>query len=378
MTSIAIVQARMGSSRLPGKVAMKIAGIPALVLMLERVRGITDETVVATSTEAIDDKVVELATSAGIPVVRGSESDVLSRYVQTLDSYPADIIVRLTADCPLMDPALIRLGLNTHVARHADFTSNTLVRTYPDGLDVEVMTSKALREAAAEAVDPVEREHVTPFIIRRPERFKLVTFRDDALLGDLRWTLDSQDDLLSIQHIAHRVADLRTAPWQDFLTPDDGSTLPRERIRLRPAQSGDSQFALTLRNDPTALKWRRDTSEVSTEEHAQWFASAMFSPAERIWIATINERAVGQVRVRVRSGVGTTSIDVATPSRGQGFATPILLGLQDRIRCDFQVTELRAMVHEDNLASAKSFSRAGFHELSHRDGAFRSFVWQRF
>src|SRR5204862_6675946 len=133
--------------------------------------------------------------SVGVPVVRGEEADVLSRFALALDTHPADTIVRLTADCPLADPAIVADALALHDRAGAAYTSNSLVRTFPDGLDVEVIAATALRDAHAEAADPLEREHVTPFVYRRPERYRLRALRTPELLGDERWTVDTAADL---------------------------------------------------------------------------------------------------------------------------------------------------------------------------------------
>ena len=158
MTTLCVIQARMGSTRLPGKVLADLGGRPMLAFMLARVaplvgRGV-EEVVVATSDGAIDEPVAEVARAAGVAAVRGSEHDVLGRYLLALEDHPADTVVRLTADCPLTDPALVSEVLALHRRAGADYTSNTLIRTFPDGLDVEVMAAAALRTAAAEARRP--------------------------------------------------------------------------------------------------------------------------------------------------------------------------------------------------------------------------------
>src|SRR5205823_13375067 len=173
-----VVQARMGSTRLPGKVLADLGGRPMLQFMLERLRRLpVSELVVATSTEPGDDAVAALGATLGVRVVRGPEHDVLARFEQALEAHPAEHVVRLTGDCPLADPEVIVATLELHHERHADYTSNVIPRTFPKGLDVEVARAEALRVAAAEAEDPAEREHVMPFLYRHPERFRLATLR---------------------------------------------------------------------------------------------------------------------------------------------------------------------------------------------------------
>jgi spore coat polysaccharide biosynthesis protein SpsF (cytidylyltransferase family) len=213
-----IVQARMGSTRLPGKVLMEIDGTPLLVFLLSRLAPLAvDHVVVATSDQPADDAVASTAAELRTPVVRGSEHDVLARFGQALDAYPADHVVRLTADCPLVDPAVVAAALDTHARSGADYTSNTLVRTFPDGLDVEVMTAQAVRAAVAEARDPDEREHVTPFIYRRPNRYRLRGVCSGQHLGHERWTIDTIDDLVAVRGIVEHVPNPRTAGWMQIL-----------------------------------------------------------------------------------------------------------------------------------------------------------------
>jgi spore coat polysaccharide biosynthesis protein SpsF len=208
----------MGSSRLPGKVLEPLAGQPVLALLLARLQPLADaRLVVATSDLPQDDPVVELARAQGVAVVRGSEADVLSRFLVALEAFPAQEVVRLTADCPFLDAALVHAVRSVHHELGVDYTSNTLQRTFPDGLDVEVIAADALRAAAVEASDPDEREHVTPFVYRRPDRFRVASVELAEPLGHERWTLDSADDLADLQAMAARLDDPVTASWQDVL-----------------------------------------------------------------------------------------------------------------------------------------------------------------
>lgn len=358
----------MGSTRLPGKVALEIGGRPALVLMLERILGAADTTVVATSTQAVDDEVVALAQSVGVPVVRGPEDDVLRRFALALDAHPADTLIRLTADCPFADPALIREAVNMHHDTGADYTSNTLIRTYPDGLDVEVMTADSFLIACSEAFDFTEREHVTPFVVRRPERFALRAFRTDLLLGDLRWTLDTQDDLRELRDIATAVPDVVSATWGTFLAHIDPAPDNSPSLRLRPAIASDSDMAATLRNDPEAYRFFRQPAPVSDADHREWYIRHLFDPSTRIWTGVVNSTPVGQVRIAVTAGRAIVSIGVLPDFRGEGFSSRMLSRLLDALHADFQVRRLVADVHPENPASFAAFAGAGFRETASIDG----------
>jgi spore coat polysaccharide biosynthesis protein SpsF len=204
----AIVQARMTSTRLPGKVLADIGGQPSLGLQLFRLRGGAelDALVVATSEEGSDDPIAEFCGQAGVRVVRGPLLDVLERYRMAAAELEADAIVRITADCPFIDPKVVDRVVARWRAGDEDFVGNCIEpRTYPVGMDTEVVSWPALRAAAAEAVDPFEREHVTPFVRRRPERFPAARVDLDPPRGDVRLTLDTVEDLELLRGVATRV-----------------------------------------------------------------------------------------------------------------------------------------------------------------------------
>jgi len=196
---LAILQARMSSTRLPGKVLADLAGAPMILRQIERLRRSTrlERIVVATSDQASDDPLAACLDAAGVAVFRGSLDDVLGRFIGAIAALgPVRTVVRLTADCPLADPALVDQTLALHHSSGADYTSNTPVRrSYPKGLDVEVFEAAALRAAAAETADPYDHEHVTPFLYRHPERFRLAGLEQAADEGEVRWTVDRPDDL---------------------------------------------------------------------------------------------------------------------------------------------------------------------------------------
>lgn len=195
---LAILQARMTSSRLPGKVLMPLAGAPLIVRQIERVSRARriDRLVVATSVETSDDALEKAVRREGIEVFRGSLNDVQARFIGALDACgPADHVVRLTADCPLTDPVVIDATIDTVLAAGADYGSNTPPhRTFPKGLDIEVMKADVLRRAAAEASTPEEHEHVTWALHRNPDRWTQAFYSQDADEGEVRWTVDRPDD----------------------------------------------------------------------------------------------------------------------------------------------------------------------------------------
>jgi spore coat polysaccharide biosynthesis protein SpsF len=200
---LAILQARMSSRRLPGKVLADIEGAPMLLRQIERIRRarLIDDLVIATSSDSTDDLLAEALGSAGVPVFRGALDDVLGRFAAVLQERPAEHVVRLTGDCPLADPDVIDAVIAHHLVGGSEITSNTVAPTFPDGLDVEVVAGSALFLAAKEARLPFEREHVTQFIYRRPERFRILNYALFQNLSHLRWTVDEPDDLAFVRAV---------------------------------------------------------------------------------------------------------------------------------------------------------------------------------
>ncbi len=200
---VGILQARMSSTRLPGKVMKPILGQPMLARQLERLlrcRAL-DQLQVATSDDASDDPIEQLCLSIGVVCFRGQLNDVLDRFYHCARGAGADHVVRLTGDCPLTDPALIAELVDFYLARGVDYASNCRPPSLPDGLDAEIFTFKALAEAWSEASDPHAREHVVPFIVRQPNRFSAANWSYSEDLSSLRWTVDEPEDLAFVTKI---------------------------------------------------------------------------------------------------------------------------------------------------------------------------------
>jgi len=216
----------MSSSRLPGKVLKPLAGAPMILRQIERVARATrlDRIVVATSVDASDDELADVVASAGVAVHRGSLDNVLARFVGALDRYgPAEHVVRLTGDCPLADPAVIDATIAHVTGAGADYGSNTPPhRTFPKGLDVEVMTAAALREAAARAASPEEHEHVTWGLHRHPELYRQAYLSQAADEGEVRWTVDFPHDYAFVSAVYEALY-----PENPAFTSDDVRKLVR-------------------------------------------------------------------------------------------------------------------------------------------------------
>lgn len=196
MSVVAFIQARIGSSRLPGKVMMDLGGKPVIARVIERVRKASgiDEVVVVTTFDRKDLPIVCLCAEAGLRIFCGSENDVLDRFYQAARLIEPDHVIRVTADCPVLDPMVIEKTLALHLLTSADYTSNTFAERFPDGEDVEVMTFAALQTAWKQASLLSEREHVTPYIRKHPELFRHASLVGEKDYSSMRWTLDTEKD----------------------------------------------------------------------------------------------------------------------------------------------------------------------------------------
>ncbi len=214
MRTAVIVQARTGSSRLPGKVLKPLAGRTVLAHVLERCRAIPGADVVccATTDRSEDDAIVEASENAGAVVVRGPEQDVLNRYAMAAEAVGADIVLRVTSDCPLIDPAVCASVLELRTSEAADFACNNMPPSWPHGLDCEVFTRQWLDRADREATAPEEREHVGPYVRSHPDARKVNLACAEEGGVHHRWTLDTPDDFAFMIAVFDRLPEGR-AGW---------------------------------------------------------------------------------------------------------------------------------------------------------------------
>ncbi|MCS6808539.1 MAG: glycosyltransferase family protein [Bacteroidota bacterium] len=204
---IAIVQARMSSTRLPGKVLKPLGSKPAIAQVIHQLSGANNihKIVVATSVDASDDPVVMWARRAHVEYTRGSLYDVLDRYYHAALHYKPDAIVRITADCPLLDAEVVDAVIERFLQGDCDYAANINPPTYPDGLDTEVMTFAALERTWKEATHPVEREHVTLYIRNHPKLFRIANVQHTEDLSKLRWTLDTPEDYAFLNKVVQKL-----------------------------------------------------------------------------------------------------------------------------------------------------------------------------
>jgi len=391
MTVVAIIQARMTSTRLPGKVMADLAGVPLLAYMLHRVFAAKrlDAIWVATTRNDTDAPIVHLCDHLGVAVFRGDEDDVLGRYAGTAAAAKADVIVRLTSDCPMIDAGLIDESVERFSAGTFDYLSNAIELSYPDGLDIEIFTRDALEQANREATLPFHREHVTPYMRTGVYQnvptgdFRVGQMRAPADFSHLRWTVDTADDLARVRRL---VGELPAGySWMDVLAlltrrPEllDEGTVETAAIQLRPAQSTDTDLLFAWVNSPdkraVALK---TTGRVARETHDAWFAARLASPQAGIWIAENGGRPVGQARLEQKDGALEVDIYVDGNARERGVGTAILDALRLEAARRWPGVPLLARIKADNMASRRLFAKAGYgrvvvapdHLIFHRDPA---------
>lgn len=246
---VAIIQARMGSSRRPGKTLADISGKPLIWHVVERTRAsqTVDAVVLATTSEENDQQLLRIAEEYGILGYAGSLNDVLDRFYQAACLSHAEIIVRVTADDPFKDPQVIDRVVTCLLENpELDYASNTIEPTYPEGLDIEVFTFKALERAWNEARLTSEREHVTPYIWKNPEKFNILNLRHSHDLSSLRWTLDYEEDLQFTREIYDRLYH-----GQIFLMDEILGLLAREPhlLEINQGKVRNAGYLLSLQQD---------------------------------------------------------------------------------------------------------------------------------
>lgn len=228
----AIIQARMGSTRLPGKVMLDLCGHPVIAHVVNRLNesNFIDKIIIATSLDSNNQPIIDFCKETNIDYFVGSEDDVLDRYYQTAINNKInddDIIIRITSDCPLIDPFVVDKVIEEHISNKNDYTTNVIECTYPDGLDCEVFNFNVLKEAWINANLSSQREHVTLYIRDNPDKFKLGNVKNNKDLSSLRWTLDEKEDFIFINEVYENLFDN-----DSFFSMDDIVHLLNEKPEL--------------------------------------------------------------------------------------------------------------------------------------------------
>lgn len=246
VNSIAIIiQARMSSTRLPGKSMAMVEGHPLLWYVVERCKASSADVVaVATSVDPTDDPIEGFCRQQNVPCMRGNLEDVLDRYYQAARKLGAETVVRVTGDCPLIDPQIIDQVIARFRHGDVDYVSNTIERRFPDGLDCEVCSLAALDRAWREATLKSEREHVTPYLYKHPERFRLGGVRAERDLSAMRWTVDEARDLEFLRAVVHRLGpDCRMNDIVELLEKEP------ELMRLNAGIQANEGYLKSVRED---------------------------------------------------------------------------------------------------------------------------------
>ena len=219
MRIVAIIQAHMGSTRLPGKVLLDLCGRSMLARVVRRAQRaeLIDEVTVACSTEAADEAIVTECDALGIRVYRGSDNDVLDRYHGAAKEFEADAVVRITSDCPVIDPEVSDKVIAKFIESGADYVSNTVDRSYPRGLDTEIVKRTCVDRAWAEATERFQRVHVTPYFYQNPAMFRILQVRGESDLSDMRWTVDTPEDYEFLSAIYRQFGGEDDFSWRDVL-----------------------------------------------------------------------------------------------------------------------------------------------------------------
>ena len=359
MKVVAIVQARMGSTRLPNKVMKPIGGVPMIELLLKRLvkcQGL-DQIVVATSVDTINQPLVEHVRRLGFACEQGSENDVLERYVQVAENHQADVVVRITGDCPLVDPVLVENCIREFHQQKVDYFSNTSPPTYPDGLDIEVMQLSALKQAADKTNKPFDREHVTPYI-RESKVFSKAALQNNADLSGLRWTVDDPEDFEVIANVFEHFSPNLHFGWKDVLTLqklEPGLFAANQKIsRNLGAMMGKGQklWQRAKRVIPGGNMLLSKRAEMFLPD--QW--PAYFSKAKgcKVWDLDGNEYIDMSVM-----GIGTNTLGYGHPEVDEAVMRTVQAGNMSTFNCPEEVHLAEKLIELHPWADMARFARSG-------------------
>ena len=356
---LAVVQARMGSTRLPGKVMKPLAGKTLIEVLVSRLRKAKtlDEVLVATTTEKTDDVLADHCKSKKIPVFRGSSEDVLKRYVDACRKYSASVVVRITGDCPLVDPQLVDLLVSSFVFQKVDYLTNTNPPSYPDGLDIEVFAFNALEKAVLEATTTAQREHVTPYIYESG-LFKTANIANQDDLSRERWTVDEPDDLKVVEAIFRHFYPRTDFSWTEVLELKKKSPkvfLPNQHIvRNEGANLGTGQKlwkrAKTIIPGGNMLLSKRPEMFLPD----RW--PAYFSKAKgcRVWDLDGKEYIDMSIM-----GIGTNILGYGHPEVDEAVRQVIDKGNMSTLNCPEEVYLAEKLIELHPWADMARFARSG-------------------
>lgn len=359
MKVVAVVQARMGSTRLPNKVMKPIGGVPMIELLLFRLSQAReiDQIVVATSVDERNQALIKYVRGLGYSCEEGSENDVLDRFVQAARTHSAEVVVRITGDCPLVDPKLVDDTIRHFQSAGVDYCCNNYPPTFPDGLDIEVCTIVALEQASQETNNPYDREHVTPYL-RESGRFNTVTVRHSQDLSGLRWTVDEHADFVVIEKIFQHFHPRIDFSWEEVL----------DLQNQQPAIFSCNQHI--SRNEGAAMGggqklWRRAKQIIPggnmlLSKRAEMFLPeqwpAYFSRAKgcKVWDLDGNEYTDMSIM-----GIGTNTLGYGHPEVDDAVRRTIDAGNMSTLNCPEEVSLAEKLVELHPWADMVRFARSG-------------------
>jgi glutamate-1-semialdehyde 2,1-aminomutase len=359
MTIVAIVQARMGSSRLPGKVMTSILGRPMIEILLERVSKAKrlDRVIVATSINAENQPLVDHLSQRGYDYFQGSEDDVLARYVSAAKQAGADIVVRITGDCPLIDAEIIDECVDRFLAADVDYLSNTINPSFPDGLDVEVMSFAALARAMEESATPFDHEHVTPYL-RTSGNFRIGTFQNDEDHSEKRWTVDDANDLTVVSGIFDHFAPDIHFTWKAVL-----ALYAREPALFD--ANAHSKRNSTIEDGSGQRLWRRAKKIIPggnmlLSKRPEMFLPdqwpAYFSKAKGCHVWDLDGREYVDMSIM---GIGTNTLGYGHPEVDEAVRQTIGAGNMSTLNCPEEVYLAEKLCELHPWADMVRFARSG-------------------
>ena len=354
-----ILQARTGSSRLPGKVLADLAGRPMLAFLVERLKrcALVDRCILATTELAEDDALAELGESLGLTVVRGSQNDVLSRFALAAEQTQANILIRITGDCPFIDPGLLEEMISEFRDQQFDYYSNGASPTYPDGLDVEIFTRQALFLAHSECVDAGQREHVTPWI-RDSGCCQLGHKRHPVDLSLLRWTVDEPEDLQVIRAVVAHFEGRSDFSWHDVLE------LAQQQPQFFAANAKITRNEGAVMGKGQKL-WRRAKRVIPggnmlLSKRAEMFLPeqwpAYFSKAKGCRVWDLDGRELIDMSIM---GIGTNLLGYGHPEVDDAVAATLAAGNMSTLNCPEEVLLAERLVELHPWADMARFARSG-------------------
>lgn len=343
--TIAIVQARMNSTRFPKKVMRKINGVPMIELLLKRLSlaKSIDKIILATSDNIVNEELVRFVTNLGYEVFAGSENDVLDRYYGAAAKYTPQTVIRITGDCPLMDPGLVDEIVNVFYESGVDYLSNTIVPTYPDGLDIEVFTYDSLKTAAEKADLPYDREHVTPFL-RNSGMFRIKNFENSTDLSAERWTVDESNDFEVIKNVFNQFHPITTFKWTEVME------LKNQKPELFEANSK------LIRNEGAVLGtgqklWKRAKDIIPggnmlLSKRSEMFLPdgwpSYFSKAKGCKVWDMDGKEYIDMSIM---GIGTNSLGYGHPEVDQAVMDTVVAGNMSTLNCPEEVFLLKNLLN---------------------------------